>query len=206
MAVLQKSEESEHSDEQLAQYFNNDQLKELKLLKERKGALQSKNSQKDVNMITHLQTVMKSQKLNLFDDIDEHSADDIQKIFNIQSKEEVEDILRRTERVQKAVLSLRDESSEFLENFHMDRIIEQTYYRKRANPVTEYQSNAFDLNQFNDFMLHTEIEDEGDAVFIMGEAHDATLRDLKEQLLEAVNKRKGKVLNIALSIFNKMQG
>lgn len=72
--------------------------------------------------------------------------------------------------------------------------------------MTEYQSNAFDLNQFNDFMLHTEIEDEGDAVFIMGEAHDATLRDLKEQLLEAVNKRKGKVLNIALSIFNKMQG
>lgn len=121
MAVLQTSEESEHSDEQLAQYFNKDQLKELKLLKERKGALQSKISQKDVNMITHLQTVMKSQKLNLFDDIDEHSADDIQKIFNIQSKEEVEDILRRTERVQKAVLSLRDESSEFLENFHMQQ-------------------------------------------------------------------------------------
>jgi hypothetical protein len=35
--------------------------------------------------------------------------------------------------------------------------------------------------------------------------HDTTLSDLKEQLLEAVNKRKEKVLGITIDIFNKVQ-
>ncbi len=35
--------------------------------------------------------------------------------------------------------------------------------------------------------------------------HDTTLADLKEQLLEAVNKRREKVLGITIDIFNKVQ-
>lgn len=54
-------------------------------------------------------------------------------------------------------------------------------------------------------MLRNEIEDENDPLIVLGEAHNETLADMKEQLLEAMNKRRGKVLNIALNIFNKVQ-
>ena len=157
--------------------------------------------------------------------MDEKTADDIQRIFNIKSKEEVEEILKRTERLSGAIASLKDDSSDALEDFHkqneinisrafksnieamtakrevpdrnVDKTIEQAYGRKKK-PKEDYEAVSFDLDMYNDYMLHEEITDEGDPLVIMGEAHDLTLTDLKEQLLEAINKRKSKVLNITL--------
>jgi hypothetical protein len=56
-------------------------------------------------------------------------------------------------------------------------------------------------------MLTNELdEDEIDPMNIAADAHDATLIDLREQLLEAVNARKSsKVLPLTLQIFNKLQ-
>ena len=54
-------------------------------------------------------------------------------------------------------------------------------------------------------MLHDEIDDEHDPLNIMADAHDETLADMKEELLKAINVRKGKVLQSALKIFNKVQ-
>lgn len=87
----------------------------------------------------------------------------------------------------------------------IDKIIEQTYYRKKGNPVYDYHNSSFELDQYNNYMLHDEIDDEGDPSLIIKESHDITVADLKEKLLTAVNSRKGKVLNIALQIFNKVQ-
>ena len=61
-----------------------------------------------------------------------------------------------------------------------------------------------ELNQYNEYMLHSRIADEGDPLVIAGQAHDQTITELREQLLEAINKRKSKVLTVALQIFNKV--
>ncbi len=58
---------------------------------------------------------------------------------------------------------------------------------------------------FNDYMLTPELVDESDHLAIAEKAHDQTLAEMKEELLEAVNKRKGKVLTIALKMLNKVQ-
>ncbi len=77
--------------------------------------------------------------------------------------------------------------------------------RKKANPLNDYDNHRGDLDHLHDYMLRDEIEDESYPLVVLGEAHNETLADMKEQLLEAVNKRKGKVLKIALNIFNKVQ-
>jgi hypothetical protein len=53
-------------------------------------------------------------------------------------------------------------------------------------------------------MLHDEIDDENDPINIMADAHDETLGEMKEELLKAINTRKGKILQSALKIFNKV--
>ena len=86
----------------------------------------------------------------------------------------------------------------------IDKIIDQVYHRKRTDPLEEYDQYSFDLNLYNDHMLHDEIDDETDPTVVMAEHHDRTILEMKEQLLEALNKRKAKVLTIALGIFNKV--
>lgn len=54
-------------------------------------------------------------------------------------------------------------------------------------------------------MLNDEIYDENDPFVIKAQAHDQTLSDMREELLQAINTRKGKVLASALKIFNKVQ-
>lgn len=83
--------------------------------------------------------------------------------------------------------------------------IDRTYKNKKQDPADIYDENEFELNQINDYMLHDEIEDEGDPINIMANANDETLADMKEDLLKAINDRKGKVLKSALKIFNKVQ-
>jgi hypothetical protein len=82
--------------------------------------------------------------------------------------------------------------------------IDRTYKQKRQDPGDLYEEQEFELNQFHDYMLHDEIDDEGDPINIMAEVHDETLADMKEELLQALNTRKGKVLQSALKIFNKV--
>jgi hypothetical protein len=54
-------------------------------------------------------------------------------------------------------------------------------------------------------MLTQDIDDEFDPLNLAAEANDETLAEMKEKLLVAINSRKGKVLNISLRIFNKVQ-
>jgi hypothetical protein len=59
---------------------------------------------------------------------------------------------------------------------------------------------------FHDYMLgDNENLDESDPQYLLEDVHDKTLASLKEQLLEAVNKRKQKVLGVAIDVFNKLQ-
>ena len=61
-----------------------------------------------------------------------------------------------------------------------------------------------DAAQYRNYMLHEEITDKNDPEYITKETFDNTLLNMKEELLEAVNNRKAKVLNIAIHIFNKI--
>ena len=54
-------------------------------------------------------------------------------------------------------------------------------------------------------MLNEEIYDVYDPINIKAEAHDQTLADMRDELVSAINQRKGKVLASALKIFNKVQ-
>lgn len=83
--------------------------------------------------------------------------------------------------------------------------LDQTYKRKKIRPIDVYEDFDAELNLYNDYMLRDNIDDEGDPIVIMGEAHNQTLADMKEELLKALNARKGKVLTSALKIFNKVQ-
>ena len=176
---------------------------------------------------------MSSQKLRILDKADEISADFIQKVFNLKSKDQVEAILKQTESVTGAIASDRDEFSDYLRTFHqkkrqlmeralkqnMDGItslrevpdrnitqdLERTYKDKKQSPIDLYEDQEFELNQFHDYMLNDEIDDENDPLNIVADAHDETLADMKDELLKAINTRKGKVLQSALKIFNKVQ-
>ena len=94
----------------------------MKALRERKAALQSKISEKDAAALIELQDVLKGKKLSVFGELDEASADEIQKIFNIKSKEEVEEILRKTARYQQAAQRLTDDNTKILDSFHTKRL------------------------------------------------------------------------------------
>jgi hypothetical protein len=76
-------------------------------LQERKAVLQSKLSAVDVENMVQLQQLMKGGQVSLFNKVDSRSADELQKLFNIKSNEEVEDILKRTSRFQEAAAYLR---------------------------------------------------------------------------------------------------
>ena len=57
---------------------------------------------------------------------------------------------------------------------------------------------------FNDYMFNDDIDD-NDPIGLAADVHDGTLAGLKEELLEAINMRKQKVLRVAIDIFNKVQ-
>ncbi len=62
---------------------------------------------------------MQQHKIKVLDQADEKSADEIQRIFNIKSKDQVEAILKSTERVSGVIRSSnKDKHSEFLASFH----------------------------------------------------------------------------------------
>jgi hypothetical protein len=61
---------------------------------------------------------MSSQKLRILDKVDDVSADHIQKVFNLKSKDQVEAILKQTERLTGALASTKDEFSDYLKSFH----------------------------------------------------------------------------------------
>lgn len=88
---------------------------------------------------------------------------------------------------------------------NIDSAIENTYKRRKVDPLEEFENNDDELSMFNDYMLHDPIYDENDPFIIKSEAHDQTLADMKDELLTALNNRKGKVLTSALKIFNKVQ-
>ncbi len=130
-----------------------------------------------------MQEMMKGQKVNVLSGLGDKSADELQKIFNIKSQEEVDEILKRTSSIAKAVHALRDENSPALENFmrqqqrsiekalkvnmdammntkreipdrNIDKAIDMTYHRKRAVPVNDYEQNKIELDEFHDYMLN----------------------------------------------------
>ena len=212
-----------------------DQFAELQTLAERKAALKAKINERDYNLILQVQQVMKNQKINLLAELNETSADDLQQIFGVRSKDDIEGVLKRTAHLQEAAASLTDAHTATLQNFHatldtnlsktfrtnldaffsskrevpdrnVEKSIDNVYNRRRSNPANDYANNKYELDQFNKYMLRDGVEqDENDPVNVLGTAHDETILDLKEQLLAAVNERKGKILNIALGIFNKVQ-
>jgi|LauGreDrversion4_2_1035121.scaffolds.fasta_scaffold3711817_1 hypothetical protein len=51
-------------------------------------------------------------------------------------------------------------------------ILDNTYNRKRVKPTDVYEDNENELNIYNDYMLHDNIDDDGDPVIIKGEAHN----------------------------------
>lgn len=61
-----------------------------------------------------------------------------------------------------------------------------------------------DATLYRHYMLHDEITDKNDPEYISREAYDKNLLNMKEELLEAVNSRKSKVLSVAINIFNKI--
>ena len=153
-------------------------------------------------------------------------------MFNMKSKDEVDSVLKRTQRFSGAIQQLRDSSTPVLNQMwskseqamaravkkHMkeinthrdvpdrgiDQVLDSTYKNKNINPIDEFEVNESELTQFNDYMLHDPITDEFDPIVIKAAAHDQTLADMKEELVLALNERKGKVLTSALKIFNKV--
>ena len=63
---------------------------------------------------------------------------------------------------------------------NIDKSIEQVYFRKGADPNEDYAQSEMELNQYNEYMLHSRIVDEGDPLVIAGDAHDQTITDLRE--------------------------
>lgn len=57
----------------------------------------------------------------------------------------------------------------------------------------------------NQYLLRNPIVEDSDPLVVGERVFNRTLLDMKEDLLEAINNRKGKVLQIALEIFNKVQ-
>ena len=71
-------------------------------------------SEKDVAQLTEYLAFTKEKKLTLLDDLDDLSADKIQQIFNLKSRDEVEAVLKRTHRFSGAIESLRDNNTDTL--------------------------------------------------------------------------------------------
>lgn len=220
--------------EETAAYLSSQEQQDYADIQLRKSALTSVLSRTDVENMVALQELMKGKPVSLFTQVDTRSADELQQLFGIKSKEEIEEILQKTSRFQSAVQSLRDESSAAIEDFHsenhrsyerafkdnlaamnnqkrevpdrnVDRAIDFVYNRKRSDPAADYESHKMELDMYNEYMLGEGANnDESDPMYLMEDVHDNTLAGLKEQLLEAINKRKQKVLNVAINIFNKV--
>jgi hypothetical protein len=87
---------------------------------------------------------------------------------------------------------------------NVERAIDYVYNRKRADPVNDYSAHQYELDMYHDYMYNQDIDD-NDPLGLASDVHDSTLAGMKEQLLEAINKRKEKVLGVAINIFNKLQ-
>jgi hypothetical protein len=152
------------------------------------------------------------------------------------SKDQVEEILKRTDKVQSALNKIKDHNGQVLEKFfdvsyknreralkesmkHMvyprnvpdndiERALDITYHQKKPNldniKAVEFEVHALKKYMFNDDEEVME-DEEHDPHKVAERIHDRTLQDMKEDLLEAVNNRKSKVLQVTLEMFNNIQ-
>ncbi len=82
----------EQSDEALS-FLNEKQVTDLKELNERQQVLQSRLHERDVQQLTEYLNYTKEKKIALLDELEDTSADKIQQIFNLKSKDEVDAVL-----------------------------------------------------------------------------------------------------------------
>lgn len=88
------------------------------MLRDRQAALKSGVSQRDLEAIVSLRDIIKDDKVVLFEGLETKSADELQKIFNIMSKDQVTDVLRRTQPLYKVAERLiQDENTQIIDNF-----------------------------------------------------------------------------------------
>ncbi len=80
------------SDEALS-FLNEKQVTDLKDLNERQQVLQSRLHERDVQQLTEYLNYTKEKKIALLDELEDTSADKIQQIFNLKSKDEVDAVL-----------------------------------------------------------------------------------------------------------------
>ena len=75
------------------------QKQRLREIRQRKEALEAKFNREDATAVTKIMNVMQDQKIQLFDHANNYTADSIQKLFDIKTKEDVDDMIKRTDRV-----------------------------------------------------------------------------------------------------------
>ena len=90
-------------------------------------------------------------------------------------------------------------------NRSINKSIEKVYDKKRKIRGEGKFKSLMDVAQMNQYLLDGPIIEDEDPLNIYEKAHNRTLADMKEDLLQAVNKRRAKVLTLALEIFNKVQ-
>jgi len=72
-------------------------------------------------------------------------------------------------------------------------------------PTQEVNWQAIEEEEWLDHLYRLEIDDPNDPHFIAKEAHNDTLMEMREELCDALQKRKDKVLELAVAIFNEQQ-
>lgn len=87
--------------------------------------------------------------------------------------------------------------------FNTPRAISSLQTRRNVGAV-ELANLQPEIGMYYQKMMYEEIDDDKDPFVVAKNAHDKILARMKEQLLIAVNKRRSKVLPIALDIFNKL--
>lgn len=89
-------------------------------------------------------------------------------------------------------------------NRGLAKSIERVYDRKRPLRGDQSFKHTMDVATFNQYLLDGDIVEDEDPLNIYEKAHNRTLLDMQEELLDAVNKRRSKVLSLTLEIFNKV--
>jgi len=83
---------TEQSEEALS-FLNEKQVADLKDLNDRQQVLQSRLHERDVQQLTEYLNYTKEKKIALLDELEDTTADKIQQIFNLKSKDEVDAVL-----------------------------------------------------------------------------------------------------------------
>ncbi len=149
------------------------------------------------------------------------------------SKDQIEDVLYRTQPLYKAATSLiKDENSSILNQFeetiknNLKDAIQQTEEeaselrdipnQKIEETIQKYFSGQqlndeqeerymHEISDLYDYQYRLPIREDTDPEVLAERVFNRNLNDMKGDLLNAINNRKGKVLSIAIEIFNKLQ-